>query len=163
MNEDKIAEAISNAGTSIWIGLMFVGVAIIMGSCHANGAELSTFYTAEHYNRTGEVKSGFGLRARHYFTEHIGVELQAMSLTPRDSIIDRSDLSLCWRQPATDRLNIVGSAGLGANFEDNEKGLGAGVHLQYEFFNDWFAESGARIIQEKKSKTLLTIGIGRKF
>jgi len=71
---------------------VLLGVAVY--SC--SGQELSTFYTAEIYNQTGEVKSGLGLRAR-YWWDQWGIEADGMSLTPKDSIIDRSDLSLAWR------------------------------------------------------------------
>jgi len=173
---------------------VLLGVAVY--SC--SGQELSTFYAAEIYNQTGEVKSGFGLRARYWWGQW-GIEADGMSLTPKDSIIDRSDLSLAWRYqfgrdeacrwfqapllarsgqgsdvrgstqarsgsmpPPSRPLSLILSAGYGANFEDEAHGPGAGASIQYQR-QKWFGEMGARVIQEDHSKTLLTIGLGRKF
>lgn len=145
-----------------------------------NHAELSTFYASELYNRTGEIRGGMGLRGRYWFSD-IGVEVQGLSLAPRDSIVDRSDLSVCWRYEFAGRqsehtgltrakdksyeaphLSAILSAGYGSNWEDHAHGPGIGVAVQYNRGN-WFMEAGTRAIWEDHSKSLLTFGVGRRF
>lgn len=151
--------------------------------------ELQPVAAWELYNRTGEIKGGMGLRGRYWFSD-IGVEAQGLSLTPRDSIVDRSDLSVCYRLPiglprwtakedpreasengtamdseserTASSTSFILSAGYGSNWEDHAHGPGIGAAVQYNR-GKWFGEVGTRAIWEDYSKTLLTIGIGRKF
>ena len=156
-------------------------IALLFCAGAALGQELSTFYAAEVYNQTGEVKGGFGIRGR-YWWDRFGVEAHGLSLTPKDSIVDRSDLSVCWRYefaapeipwgigddrgrvrlPVSSGAALIFSAGIGSNWEDHAWGPGAGAALQYQRGRIG-AELGARLIQEDHSKTLLTAGITIKL
>jgi len=135
---------------------VLLGVAVY--SC--SGQELSTFYTAEIYNQTGEVKSGFGLRARYWWKQW-GIEADGMSIGPRDSIIDRVDVSGCYRLPLSHMWTAIGSVGYGYDHEDSRHGPGAGASIQYG--DRWLGELSARVIYEEEPRTLLGIGIGRRF
>ena len=135
-------------------------IILFLAAClagHASDFDARALLVTE-FHDDGEVKHGWGLAARHWCGQY-GADLQLLVLTPRDSIIDRSDLFAARRWE-------YGSvfAGWGYDREDREHGPSLGASAWYPV-SGWLGEISARSQHDLGADqvTVLTIGIGRKF
>ena len=122
--------------------------------------DLSAHYIAEVFlDNGGEVKGGFGLRGRAFYLERYGLQIDGMSLTPRDSIVDRADVTFIYNLPLSEKFSLIPGIGYGANFEDNQSGPGIALGISYALTDNVGIELNARYVRDDElDKLLITIG-----